>query len=83
MPMSPDKAAEEAAKKEMGFSVGRKHGEKLRRYANVLAFILPILFLSIVQQNKRWCDSGWCTQEKPSGEDQGHPVNGYYWCCFV
>ena len=36
--------------KEMGFRVGRKHGNKLRRYANVLAFLLPILFLSVVEQ---------------------------------
>ena len=36
--------------KEMGFQVGRKHGDKLRRYAHVLAFLLPILFLSVVQQ---------------------------------
>jgi DMSO reductase anchor subunit len=36
--------------KEMGFRVGRKHEDKLRRYANVLAFLLPILFLVVVQQ---------------------------------
>jgi DMSO reductase anchor subunit len=36
--------------KEMGFRVGQKHGNKLRRYANVLAFLLPILFLSFVEQ---------------------------------
>ena len=36
--------------KEMGFRVGRKHGNKLRRYANILGFLLPILVLCILQE---------------------------------
>ncbi len=36
--------------KEMGFRVGQKHAEKLRRYAHVFTFLLPALFLMAAQQ---------------------------------
>lgn len=35
--------------KEMGFQVGQKHAEKLRRYANIFGFLLPALFLLAAQ----------------------------------
>ncbi len=37
--------------KEMGFRVGQKHAEKLRRYAKVFGFLLPIILLVAVQQS--------------------------------
>lgn len=37
--------------KEMGFRVGQKHAAKLRRYANVLGFIVPALFLLAAGQS--------------------------------
>jgi DMSO reductase anchor subunit len=44
--------------KEMGFQIGRKHGDKLRRYANVLTFLLPILLLGATQQTTGYVSSG-------------------------